>query len=77
MYVNEKLNLAFSFRENELRKLKAKEQPRVIYEIQKNEKVFTKTYNIFLVCFVVLTLILTTYILAHRYYYMSETIGIS
>ena len=73
VYVNKKLNLALSFRKDEMRKLKVNEKSSLIIEIQKNEQVFSKTLHLILVCFAVFTLIFTVYILAHRYYFIGET----
>ena len=73
IYINEKLNLALSLRKDELLKLKAKERPKLNLEIQKDEQIFTKTLQLVIVCFAVLSLFLSVYILAHRYYYIGES----
>jgi len=73
LYINEKLNLAFSLRKDELLKLKAKERPKLILEIQKDEQIFTKSLHFGIVCFTVLSLFLSVYILVHRYYYIGES----
>lgn len=73
VYVNNKLNLAFSFRRNEIQKSKARERTRVISEIQENEQVFSKSFHLFLVIFAAFSLILSVYVLAHRYYHVGES----
>lgn len=72
-YINEKLNLAFSMRKDELLKLKVRERSGVIFGIQQDEQIFTKILNLAIVCLTVLSLLFTVYILTHRYYYIGES----
>jgi uncharacterized membrane protein len=73
VYVSQKLNFALSFRKKEFTELKSNETHALNHEIQHNEMVFTRLLNFFLVCFSVFTLLITVYILAHRYYYIGES----
>jgi uncharacterized membrane protein len=73
-YLTEKLNVAFSLRKDELTRLKSKEKAELLIYIQKDEQIFSKTLHLLIVCFIVFSLSFTVYTLAHRYYYIGETI---
>jgi cell division protein FtsL len=73
LYINEKLNLAFSLRKDELRKLKVKDRPGLIMDILRDEKIFTRFLHVIIVCFTVFSLLFTVYLIAHRYYFIGDS----
>lgn len=73
--INVKLNLAFSLRKGGVVKGKIKERSKVVIEMQKDEQFFTKFLHFVVISFTVLSLLFTIYILAHRYYYIGETLA--